>query len=274
MRRAFAETPVDSGFDMIDIVNVWHHYGVRPVLRNVSLRVNAGELVVVMGPNGMGKTTLLSVTAGLIAPLKGFVAIDGLRRRSSIENEIAIRRKVAYLPATGYTPGHHTGRQFLLSVGRVYGVEEERLMDHAEKLLELFDLAEQADQWIAGYSSGQQKKIAVCSALIAETPVMVLDEPFSGGLDSSALLALSGVLKRLAAERGTTVLMAVPVPELVEGLAHRVALIQAGDIVAYDTVDGLRKQAGFDGPLPEVIERIVHPGGSDKLAKYFEGRPR
>ncbi len=65
---------------MINVVNLTQHYGVRPVLRNVNLTVNCGEMVVLLGPNGMGKTTLMAAIAGVLAPQKGYVEIDGLRR--------------------------------------------------------------------------------------------------------------------------------------------------------------------------------------------------
>ena len=98
---------------MIRVVDVTHHYGVRPVLRRVNLEVQAGELVAVLGPNGMGKTTLLGIIAGVLWPLKGFVEIDGRRRRVSMEEELAIRRRLAYLPDHPWLPGSRTGREFL-----------------------------------------------------------------------------------------------------------------------------------------------------------------
>lgn len=80
---------------MIDIVNLWHYYGARPSLRDINLRVEPGQVVAVMGPNGMGKSTLLSVVAGILPAWRGRGAIDGQIRRSSIETEKAIRHKVA-----------------------------------------------------------------------------------------------------------------------------------------------------------------------------------
>jgi len=257
---------------MIKIVNVWHHYGVKPILRDVSLEVAPGELVAVMGPNGMGKSTLLGLIGGLLWPIKGYIEIDGRKRRNSIEDETAIRRKVVYLPDSPYLPLYATGREFVLAVGRLYDVEEQHLMEHAEQLLNLFDLHENADAPIRSYSTGQRKKIGICSALITEAPIMILDEPFSGGLDSSALLALSQVLKRLADRKDVTVVMAVPVPELVESLAHKIAIVSRGEILAYDTADGLRKQASCKGPLPEVLEKLIHPQVFSNIEQYLKGR--
>ncbi len=255
---------------MITLSNIWHHYGIRPTLRDINLTVDSGELLCVMGPNGMGKSTLLGVMAGILAPIKGHVEINGLRRRSSIDNEKKIREQVVYLPDTPWLPTASSGREFILGVGRLYGVDEDRLFNHAQKLLELFDLAEKADQPINSYSTGQQKKIGLCSALITDAPILILDEPFSGGLDSSGLRALQQVLKHLAERDDVTVVMAVPVPELVEGLADRIAVIQNGCLIACDNVEGLRQQTGIDGPLIDVLEQMLHPEGAKNLERYFD----
>lgn len=256
---------------MIKVVDVYHHYGVRASLRDVNLHVIPGELLCVMGPNGMGKTTLLGVMAGVLPAIKGYVEVDGLRRRASVEDERAIREKVVYLPDSPWAPLNTPGLEFLLAVGRLYRVEEDRLFDHAERLLELFDLADKADSPIRSYSTGQRKKIGICSALITDAPIMILDEPFSGGLDSSALRALQRVLKHLAGRADVTIVMAVPVPELVEDLADRIAVLKAGRVVACDTADGLREQTGITGSLSDVLETFVHED-VNKIDRYLQGQ--
>ncbi|MCX5661998.1 MAG: ABC transporter ATP-binding protein [Planctomycetota bacterium] len=258
---------------MIDIVNLWHHYGVRPTLSDVNLRIETGELVVVMGPNGMGKSTLLSLVAGILPPFKGHIEIDGKRRRRSIEEEKEIRRRVVYLPDTPWLPVQATAREFVLAVGRLYGVEEDRLFDHAERLLKLFDLHAVGDAPIASLSTGQRKKVGICAALITDAPVFVLDEPFSGGLDSSALLALQHVLKALAARDEVTILMAVPVPELVDALADRVAIIKEGRIIACDSPAKIRESMQM-ATLGEALEKIIHPERVAQLDEYLGERPR
>ena len=89
-------------------------------------------------------------------------------------------------------PELRTGREFLLAVGRLYDVEDERLFDHVERLMRLFDLESQADQPIRSCSAGQRKKIALGAALVTEAPILVLAEPFSGGLDPSGILRSNG----------------------------------------------------------------------------------
>ena len=257
---------------MINVVNVWHHYGIKPILRDVSLKIEPGELVAIMGPNGMGKSTLLGLIGGVLWPIKGYIEIDGHRRRNSIEEEIEIRKKILYLPDNPFLPLYNTGREFLLAIGRLYNVEEERLLNHIEHLIKLFDLSENADSPIRSYSTGQKKKIGICSALVSEVPILVLDEPFSGGLDSSALTALSHVLKNLADRKDVTVVMAVPVPELVESIAHKIAIITKGKILAYDTADELRKITGCKGELSEVLEKLIHPEVFENIKSYLNGR--
>jgi len=254
---------------MINVVDVTHHYGVKPVLRKVNLRIAKGEVIALMGPNGMGKSTLMSVMAGVMAPLKGYVEIDGLRRRSSEEAELAIRRKVIYLPANPWLPSSPTPREWLLGVGRLYEIEDDYLMDHVQRLLELFNLLEQGDERISSLSTGQRKKVAICGALVTEAPVMMMDEPFAGGLDPSGILALKRVLQRHARGDEFTIVMATPVPEVVEELADRVAIIRDGRIIACDTIDGLRRVTGVSGKLDEVYEQLVSPDSAKKIDRYF-----
>jgi ABC-type multidrug transport system ATPase subunit len=255
---------------MIELVDVTQHYGVRPVLKRVNLRVESGELAVIVGPNGMGKTTLLGVLAGVLPPQHGHAAFDGVRRRQSVEDELALRRRVVYLPDHPWLPGLRTGREFLLGVGRLYDVNDDRLMPHVDRLLSLFDLEKQGDHPIRSYSGGQQKKIALCGALVTEAPVLLLDEPFSGGLDPAGILALKRVLQRRVKEQGATVVLTSPVPEIADEIADRIIILRDGEVIAADTLDGLRRQTGVPGPLGAILQRMLYPDTVRKLAEYFE----
>lgn len=253
---------------MIEIVDLWHHYGLKPTLRGVSLRVGAGEIVVIMGPNGVGKSTLLSIAAGVLPPFRGHVEIDGLRRRRTIDEEKKARQKTVYLVDNPWLPDHATCSDYILTLGRIYDVEEDRLVEHTNRLLDLFDLRAHADQSISGLSAGQRKKVAICGALATDAPVMILDEPFSGGLDSSGLHTLQRVLRSLAQSRGATMLLAVPVPELVDGLADRVAVLKEGSLLACDTPANLKQSQGT-ATLSEALEKILNPGKGDRLGEYL-----
>jgi len=256
---------------VIDVVNVTHHYGVKPVLLDVSIQVSQGEVLALRGPNGTGKSTLMQVMAGVIAPYRGYCSIDGKRRRSNDADEVAIRRKVAYLPAESWLPGKMTGREWLLAVGRLYEIEYMRLFDHVERLLALFDLTSKADSPISSYSTGQQKKISLAGALVTEAPILLLDEPFSGGLDPSGTMAMRRVLQHAARNGDTTVVIATPVPELVEEVAHRIAILRGARVHAHDTIEGLRALAGGATRLDEIYQVLANPEGVARIDEYFAG---
>jgi ABC-2 type transport system ATP-binding protein len=259
---------------MIVLSDVTQHYGVRPVLRHINVRVERGEIVVALGPNGMGKSTLLGVMAGVLTPQHGYVEIDGYRRRASIEDELAIRKTAVYLPDRPWIPSQRTGREFLLGVGRLYDIPDDRLLDHVTSVMTLFELDEKADQPIRNYSSGQQKKVALCSVLVTEAPVLFLDEPFSGGLDPSGILALKRVLRHLVDKKKATIVLTSPVPELIEEIADRVIVLKDGEILAFDTVEGLRRQTSTRGTLGNVLEKLIFPETMRNLAQYFEDHAR
>lgn len=257
---------------MIEVQGVTHHFGTRAVLRDISMTVEAGQVVALMGPNGMGKSTLLGVMAGLLSPIKGSVRIDGKLRRSTEADELAIRQKVFYLPAEPTLPLMRTGREWLIAVGRLWSIPDLELFEHAHELLNLFDLQAKADANMQSYSTGQQKKIALCAMLITQTPILLLDEPFSGGLDPSGIAALKRILMHLAKGDHHTIVMATPVPELVEEIADRVGIIRDGQLIAFDTLAGLQQKTGVQGRLDAVYDHLISPGSTQRIDAYFSER--
>lgn len=256
---------------MISLQEVSHHYGVAPVLRDVSLEIPSGKLLTVMGPNGMGKSTLLQIAAGIVVPTRGVAIIDGMPRRTTEETELAIRQRVCYLPDRSWLPGRMTVRRYCIEVGRLYGVSFEPLFDHVSQLLRLFALEAKAEACISTLSQGQRKKTTLCAMLATEAPILILDEPFSGGLDPAGIFALRHVLRRLADCEDTTILMATPVPELVEAVSHCVAILQEGRVIARDTIAALRAQAG-GASWEQSLDAIVHAETTDAISSYFAMR--
>lgn len=254
---------------MIELQGVTQHYGLRPVLRRVDLKIETGELVALVGPNGMGKSTLLGVVAGALSPQHGRVLINGLERKSSVAAELQIRCQTVFLPDRPWLPKNRTGREYLMAVGRLYEIPDDQLMDHVDRLLSVFELVREGDWPIRSYSAGQQKKIALSSALVTKAPIMLLDEPFSGGLDPSGILALKHILRRMVERHEATIVMTTPVPEILDELADRIAIISRGEIVAYDTPDGLRRLSQCSAGLDEVMARLIHPKTLENLERYF-----
>ena len=107
------------------------------------------------------------------------------------------------------------------------------------------------------------------SALVTEAKYLLLDEPFSGGLDPAGILALKEILIRLAKRDDVTIVMATPVPNLIEDLADRVAIIENGRIKTLATLDELRAESTNDGSISSVLESVMHPETATHLHDYF-----
>src|SRR3954464_15707224 len=125
---------------MLRAAQLTHYYNVTPVLEDINLEVPEGQCVALLGPNGIGKTTLLNILAGVVFPTFGHVEINGLRRRGSVDEELAIRRECVFLPDDCWLPPDRAGADWRLAVGRVYGVPNERLFQRAKSLIDVFNL--------------------------------------------------------------------------------------------------------------------------------------
>jgi ABC-2 type transport system ATP-binding protein len=174
-----------------------------------------------------------------------------------------------YLPDRPWLPKNRTGREYLTAVGQLYAVPSAELMNHIDRLLQVFELGREGDWPIRSYSAGQQKKISLCAALVTRAPILLLDEPFSGGLDPSGILALKHILRHMVDRDRSTIVMTTPVPEILEELADRIAIIRQGEVVAFDTAEGLRRQSQCRGGLDEVMARLMHPRTMENLERYF-----
>jgi len=254
---------------MIQLTSITQHYGVRPILRNLNLQVAKGELLAVMGPNGTGKSTLLNVIAGVLSPQKGEVRINNLVRRSSVEAENSIRRMVAFLPDHPWLPMSRTGREYLLAVGSLYVEDKDRVIEHSERLLRLFNLSEQADSAITSYSNGQKKKVAVAGALMTDATVFIFDEPFTGGLDPAGVAVLKRLLKRLAEREDVTVVLATQISDIARALANRIALIKDGAVSLVDTPANIIARQQGAANLEDAVESYLNPEALAKLEDYL-----
>ena len=250
--------------------NLFHHFRIKPVLKNVSFSISEGELVAIMGPNGMGKSTILKSLTGMLTPVRGKIYIDEIARGQTREKERALRKKIAWLPDHPWLPSGRTGRELLFAMGDVYEVTHERIFAHVERLLELFELREKADSPISSYSNGQKKKIAIAAVLITDAPILILDEPFTGGLDPSGIHALKQVLRHLGERSDVTVVMASQIPEIVEAIAQRVLVIADGELIADGSPSDLQREFGVEGQgLGGALENLINPNTALRVAHYF-----
>ncbi len=238
---------------MIDVDGICKRFGDEMVLDRLSLRVEPGELFVLLGRNGTGKTTLLKCLVGLYVPFAGTITIDGLDRR---RDHLAIRRFTAWLADQPQLYWTFTGRRWLQMVADLYGVAAGRRDSQVRELLELFDLGEMAGRRIGYYSRGQYKKLAIWSALVTNARLFLMDEPFTGEIDPPAVAALKEILGEMRRRQDITVVFSTQIADLVEGLASRVGVLHGGRIAALGTVAQLKDRHRADS-LAGVVSAVA-----------------
>lgn len=233
---------------MIDIKNLSKDYETVHALDNLSLHVNKGEFIGLIGPNGAGKTTLLKAIMGLVRPESGIITINGMFIR---EKPVKARQLTGYSPEPPVLYDYLTGYEYLHFTGRMRGMNTKNLVERIEFLLQEFALQDKATEIIADYSHGMRKKIAIAAALIAEPPLLLLDEP-TGGLDPEIIFTLKNMLSKLH-EQGTTIIFSSHILETVEKLCSRVVMIHKGKIIADDTMANLQQQTGKARTLEDIF---------------------
>lgn len=181
---------------MIRAEHLEKRYGDRRALRPVSFTLDRGEFLVVTGPNGSGKTTLLRLLAGLAAPTRGVLSVGTERSR------------VGYLGHESLLYGELTAIENLDLYGRLYRVPERR--ERIGMLLERLGLWDVRGERVAAYSRGMRQRLALCRALLHDSDLLVLDEPFTA-LDAEAAALLDGELGRLL--EGRTLVIATHDPD-------------------------------------------------------------
>lgn len=220
---------------MLELRNVTKRYTGIPVVDNVSFIAQAGEVTGYLGPNGSGKTTTLRMITGLISPSDGDIFFDG----QPIERDlISFKQRYGYLPEEPYLYPHLTGGEYLEMVGQLRGLTDKILAEKIDGLLNLFSLRGDRHVPLSSYSKGMRQKVLLCSALLHNPDLVLLDEPFSG-LDVNSGLVLRDLVGQLAA-RGKTVLLSSHEMEVVERVASRVVILHKGKVAANDSIGHLR----------------------------------
>ena len=210
--------------------------GDRRVVRGVDLTIEPGEVLGLLGVNGAGKTTTIKMMCGLVAPTAGTVELNGYDVRRSRSRAMA--QVGAVLEGTRNVYWPLSPWENLRYFARLKACRGSSWQPRAEKLLTELLLWDRRHDPVARFSRGMQQKVAIACALIADPPVVLLDEP-TLGLDTQAARTVREWVRRLAREEGRTVLLTSHQLDMVEDVCDRIAVIHQGGLVVNQPVKEL-----------------------------------
>ena len=221
---------------------------------DLSLTVEEGEVFGFLGPNGAGKSTTINVLLDFVRPTSGTVTVLGHDAR---EESIAVRERTGVLPEGFDVYDRLTGRAHV-----EFAVDSKEVDVDPDAVLERVGLADAADRKAGGYSKGMRQRIALAMALVGDPDLLILDEP-SSGLDPAGAKEMREIVLS-EADRGTTVFFSSHILEQVEAVCDRVGILRGGELVAVDSIDGLRGASDADATLHITVGAAV---GDDLLAE-------
>jgi osmoprotectant transport system ATP-binding protein len=233
-------------------------------VNDLSLKVPAGKICILVGPSGCGKTTSLKMINRLIEPTSGKILIDGVD--ASTRELTELRRSIGYvIQQVGLFP-HQTIGDNVATVPRLLGWPKARLRERSDELLGLvgLDPAKYRDRFPSQLSGGERQRVGVARALAADPPIMLMDEPF-GAIDPITRERLQDEFLRLNSEiRKTVIFVTHDIDEAIK-IGDRIAILQEGGVLAqYDTPDEI-----LANPASTFVEKFV---GADRGLKRLSLR--
>ncbi|MCK4499274.1 ABC transporter ATP-binding protein [Candidatus Babeliales bacterium] len=220
-------------------------------LRGVSLDINAGEVIGLLGANGAGKTTLASIIVTLHPATSGDIFYDG---KSVYKNLYDYRRMIGFCPQKPNLYPGLTIEQNLMFAGRFYGLEEDVIKTRVQKLVKRYSLQQYLDQYPSSLSGGYKQRVMIARSLVHNPKLLLLDEP-TVGLDPHIRRQLWTEIKNLRVE-GVSIVLTTHYIEEADELSDRICVLDNGKITFLDTPENLKK-THKKGTLEEVFLKLV-----------------
>ncbi len=244
---------------MIETAGLTKRFGDTLAVDELTLRIEAGEVVGFLGPNGSGKTTTIRLLMGLLRPSAGRASMFG---RDCHADAVALKRDVGYLPDEPFLYPYLTGLETLELVAGLHGIAPADARRRAGEIAERLGLGAAARAYTVTYSLGMKKRLALALALVHEPRVLILDEP-TNGLDPAGARQMRATIAEYAAG-GRTIFLSTHLLDAAERLCHRVAIIQKGRLQAVGTPDELRARfaAAPGTTLEDLFLRVTRGAGA------------
>lgn len=238
-----------SVIEIVDLKKCYRGKKLRVVeaLKGINLSVERGEVFGFLGPNGAGKSTTIKALMGQIKPSSGNVRLFG-----SAASEVAVRKKIGYLPENPSFYDFLTAREYLKFVGDAFAMDSGVLQRESQRVLSLLDLNDAADRPIKGYSKGMVQRLGVAQALLHDPDLYILDEPMSG-LDPLGRALIKRIIRDLKMA-GKTVFFSTHITNDIEALCDRIGIVVNGRLCALESVAGLMA-SGLQGYLVRYVDR-------------------
>jgi ABC-2 type transport system ATP-binding protein len=240
----------------IEVHDLRKSYGDVQALCGIDLAAPAGSVLGLLGPNGAGKTTAVRILTTLLPPEGGTASVAGF---DVVRDAAKLRAHIGLAGQYAAVDENLTGRENLEMVGRLYHLGRRTALARADELLERFELTDAAGRLVRTYSGGMRRRLDLAAALVAQPPVIFLDEPTTG-LDPRSRLQLWETIEGRVAE-GTTVLLTTQYLDEADRLADAIAVIDHGRVIAEGTSDELKDRVGG-----ERLEVTLHDEGQADTA--------
>ena len=236
---------------MIEIKNVSKTYnGKKKVLKNVSFKIESGEIFAFIGHNGAGKTTMIKSIMGILDFEEGDILVDN---KSIKEEPLECKKIMAYVPDNPDLYENMKAIDFINFICDMYEVSENIRRENTLKYAKMFEIEDKLNDDISSFSHGMKQKIALIAALAHNPKVLIMDEPFVG-LDPKAVYDMKEIMRDMAKD-GKTIFFSTHILDVAEKLCDRVAIIKDGTIVKVGKMKDIKGDESLEQVFLELGEK-------------------